>query len=387
VYAHGDAAGVRRTTDQLGALSQERLYDAYGGIVEDTGTPGGISSMTPGFNGGDHLPAFGIVNIGARIYDPRTGRFLQRDPLVIPRTAGMMNPYSFAWNDPINFSDPSGMDPGGSGPCDAMNPACNGSGGPVEGRGPALWGPVKSLYRWLFGGSSGRHGAPPPAHVVVPDLVSGSGYGRLQPDPMARQVASWSPPAVPENRMSTWYEGALFGFRQATRLTPPDPIKGTIAGQVEIGEAVGSDIALLNSDPDPFTRMVLLKKLELEIGMGILNALGGGEMGSAIVGATRAGAAAVPEAMSASERLPFALGIDDHLDDFARQHGATTWKTLDDVGNWKAEVTCRLADPDQRVLFNLKDVDAWPGASRAAGGRGRATDWELLQIQQNRFPN
>lgn len=43
---------------------------------------------------------------------------------------------------------------------------------------------------------------------------------------------------------------------------------------------------------------------------------------------------------------------------------------------------------DTPVLFNLDGVDVWGGVSRAGGGRGGATDWELLQIYQNPdFPN
>ncbi|QDU79258.1 hypothetical protein Pla110_09640 [Polystyrenella longa] len=43
-----------------------------------------------------------------------------------------------------------------------------------------------------------------------------------------------------------------------------------------------------------------------------------------------------------------------------------------------------LHDPETEVLFNLDGVDVWDGLSRATSGRGRATDWELLQIYQNR---
>jgi len=55
--------------------------------------------------------------------------------------------------------------------------------------------------------------------------------------------------------------------------------------------------------------------------------------------------------------------------------------------SWKAGVLQKLRDPNQRVLFNLDDVDVWPGVTRAAGGRGGATDWELLQIRNGNFPN
>jgi len=84
---------------------------------------------------------------------------------------------------------------------------------------------------------------------------------------------------------------------------------------------------------------------------------------------------------------PFAMGIDAHLDAFAHQHGATTWKQFDNAANWKPQVLDRLADPNQRVLFNLDDVDIWGGIHRSASGRGGATDWELFQIKLNDFPN
>jgi hypothetical protein len=43
----------------------------------------------------------------------------------------------------------------------------------------------------------------------------------------------------------------------------------------------------------------------------------------------------------------------------------------------------KLADPNTLVHFNLDGVDVWQGVSRAAAGRGGATDWELLTIRQN----
>lgn len=43
----------------------------------------------------------------ARTYDPKTGRFLQQDPL--PPMPGSMNPFLYVSNNPINSVDPSGL--------------------------------------------------------------------------------------------------------------------------------------------------------------------------------------------------------------------------------------------------------------------------------------
>jgi RHS repeat-associated protein len=54
----------------------------------------------------------GLVWLGARFYDPTTRAFLSPDPL--PAVAGppwATNPYSYAANDPVNHSDPTGLRP------------------------------------------------------------------------------------------------------------------------------------------------------------------------------------------------------------------------------------------------------------------------------------
>ncbi len=100
--------------------------------------------------------------------------------------------------------------------------------------------------------------------------------------------------------------------------------------------------------------------------------------GSAVVG----GAGFKGRTPGGSDKL--ALGISEHLDAFASKQGASTWKSFPDPLNWKATTTEKLADPSTKILFNLDGpVETWAGAARAARGRGGATDWELLQIQQN----
>ena len=50
----------------------------------------------------------GLYHVGARAYDPRTDRWLQRDP--IDAASGDPNLYRHAGNDPVNCADPSGLE-------------------------------------------------------------------------------------------------------------------------------------------------------------------------------------------------------------------------------------------------------------------------------------
>jgi RHS repeat-associated protein len=110
VYQYGEGKGTRFTFDEDGNFLQDVSYSPFGAA-----TSTGIYEGDPRFtalqwNGGDSLDQLGVLQVGARIYDPQIGRFLSRDPLAIPRSATTSNPYAFAWNDPINLGDPTGLD-------------------------------------------------------------------------------------------------------------------------------------------------------------------------------------------------------------------------------------------------------------------------------------
>lgn len=90
-----------------------------------------------------------------------------------------------------------------------------------------------------------------------------------------------------------------------------------------------------------------------------------------------------PVARVSNTEKAFALGIGEHLDDFAKNLNASTWKNLPDVTKWKNGVMDALSNPNVPVHFNLTDVNVWQGVQRAASGRGGATDWELLKIKEN----
>jgi len=112
-FVFGEPRGNRFFTDQTGAFVQDVSYEPYGEVASSSGAqPGSQKYTNAQWNGGDALAALGLSQLGARIYDPVIGRFLSRDPLLIPRTAATTNPYTFAMNDPVNSADPTGLDNG-----------------------------------------------------------------------------------------------------------------------------------------------------------------------------------------------------------------------------------------------------------------------------------
>jgi RHS repeat-associated protein len=61
-----------------------------------------------GFVGGQQDPT-GLTHLGAREYDPGTGRFISLDPLLDNTDPQQMQGYAYANNSPVSSSDPSGL--------------------------------------------------------------------------------------------------------------------------------------------------------------------------------------------------------------------------------------------------------------------------------------
>ncbi|MER7673140.1 RHS repeat-associated core domain-containing protein [Kitasatospora sp. NPDC096128] len=77
------------------------------------GNPRGTQPTTwagdHGFVGGTKDDATGLTNLGAREYQPTTGRFLNPDPILDPANPQQWNGYAYSQNNPVNLSDPSGL--------------------------------------------------------------------------------------------------------------------------------------------------------------------------------------------------------------------------------------------------------------------------------------
>lgn len=100
-YYHQDALGsTRALSDLTGANVGAFSYTPYGALAASSGT-----DTTPlGYAGQQTDPESGLQYLRARSYDPATGQFLTRDPL-LDQTG---QPYAYGEGDPINNVDPSG---------------------------------------------------------------------------------------------------------------------------------------------------------------------------------------------------------------------------------------------------------------------------------------
>jgi len=97
--------------DGSGAI-ERRHYDDYGKRINPDGTDysGQFGFVTSGFTGHEHEDLLGLINMRGRIYDPKLKRFLSADPFVThPWFGQSWNRYSYALNNPLNFTDPSGF--------------------------------------------------------------------------------------------------------------------------------------------------------------------------------------------------------------------------------------------------------------------------------------
>ncbi|MFD3504554.1 RHS repeat domain-containing protein [Streptomyces sp. NPDC058678] len=62
-----------------------------------------------GFVGGINDPGTGLTHLGARDYDPTTGRFTSVDPELDSSDPQSLNGYAYAGNSPVTQSDPTGL--------------------------------------------------------------------------------------------------------------------------------------------------------------------------------------------------------------------------------------------------------------------------------------
>lgn len=122
-FNHPDRLGTRTITNQAGGTSYEQNTLPFGTALNAEST---VQNNNKRFTSYDRSEKTGLDYAVNRTYDSKQGRFTQVDPigmsavsLASPQT---LNMYTYCGNDPINYTDPSGL----------------------------FWGFFKKLFKWIL---------------------------------------------------------------------------------------------------------------------------------------------------------------------------------------------------------------------------------------------
>jgi RHS repeat-associated protein len=114
-YPHQDHLGsIIHITDESAEIVYTQSFDAWGRTrnAEDLSYEDITESpnwLWRGYTGHEHLDEFGLINMNGRLYDPVIGRMLSPDNYVqAPGFSQSYNRYSYVWNNPLKYTDPSG---------------------------------------------------------------------------------------------------------------------------------------------------------------------------------------------------------------------------------------------------------------------------------------
>ena len=102
-YYHADGLGsIIALTDQSGKVVQPYEYDSFGNLKDQKSRVKQPFTYT----GREWDKETGLYYYRARYYDPMDGRFIQKDPIGF---MGGINLYGYVQNNPVNWTDPSGL--------------------------------------------------------------------------------------------------------------------------------------------------------------------------------------------------------------------------------------------------------------------------------------
>jgi RHS repeat-associated protein len=104
-YLYDGMHSVRALADSAGTLTDAYSYDAYGNLLDNSG-----STINPYLYRGEQFDKdLDAYYLRARYYQPGIGRFLTTDPIEgVPNSPMTLHRYVYGNNAPMNFLDPSG---------------------------------------------------------------------------------------------------------------------------------------------------------------------------------------------------------------------------------------------------------------------------------------
>ena len=101
---YDQVGSLRVVADSSGNVVKKINYDAFGNMIEDS-NPAFVVPF--GFAGGLHDRDTGLVRFGYRDYDPDTGRWTAKDPILF--AGGDTDLYGYVLKDPVNLVDQDGL--------------------------------------------------------------------------------------------------------------------------------------------------------------------------------------------------------------------------------------------------------------------------------------
>ncbi len=103
-FHHDHLRSVVGLTAHEGSTVETTKYGSFGEEISSSGNSENFLKYT----GREHDAEIGLYYYRARYYDPEVGRFLNEDPIGFE--AGV-NFYAYVGNNPVNYSDPDGLEP------------------------------------------------------------------------------------------------------------------------------------------------------------------------------------------------------------------------------------------------------------------------------------
>ncbi|MET9398680.1 RHS repeat-associated core domain-containing protein [Kitasatospora sp. NPDC002965] len=132
-YQFADHHGTNSLSIDRNSLAESRRATDPFGALRGPGSLPTPWAGDKGFVNGLKDDATGFTNLGARQYQPATGRFLSPDPLILPADPQQWNAYVYSNNNPVNMADPTGM---ALEECASGMAKCSNMGTKIEGDGP-----------------------------------------------------------------------------------------------------------------------------------------------------------------------------------------------------------------------------------------------------------
>lgn len=114
-YTYTDHLGsILTATNSTGTVITRQNFDSWGRKRHPvtwsyTNPPAVPDWLYRGYTGHEMVPEFGLINMNGRMYDPINGRMLSTDNYVQdPGSTQGLNRYTYAMNNPLRYTDPSG---------------------------------------------------------------------------------------------------------------------------------------------------------------------------------------------------------------------------------------------------------------------------------------